>query len=536
VNKTLFLSLLMLAAAGTLTSATSVPQWGRWEQAYTARIDAAPDTDLTVEFTSPSGKTRTIWGFWDGGSTWRVRFSPDETGAWKYRTHSRPVVPGLDGQAGRFECGKHADMKTSFLRHGAVRISANGRHFEHADGTPFFWLGDTVWYGAILSTAQDWETYLSDRGEKGFSVVHFNAVAPRNGVAADENGEISFTGVEKIRINPRFYQRFDQRVEAANAHGLLAAIVQTWGLRKEDSGNYLPESQLIRLMRYLEARYGGNHVVWILTGDARYEGEQGERFKRVGDAVFGGRPHAPTTLHPVGMHFPFEAFRKEKWLDFLIYQSGHGDDAKTLQWIHSGPVSGFWQKSPERPLINLEPPYEGHLGYQSHKPHTAYVTLRAIYWSLLNAPTAGVTYGAHGVWSWHTKPGEPPTDHPTTGAAKTWREALPLPGSTQMKYLGEMFRSIAWWELVPDERLLTAQPGGADPAQHVSASRSDKGDLALLYLPVGGKVTLRPGVLAAGLRAEWFDPRTGQRSVVKDAAGNPFTAPDTKDWVLLLHR
>jgi hypothetical protein len=42
-------------------------------------------------------------------------------------------------------------------------------------------------------------------------------------------------------------------------------------------------------MRYLEARYGANHVVWILTGDAHYEGEQGERFKRAGRTVFGGR-------------------------------------------------------------------------------------------------------------------------------------------------------------------------------------------------------------------------------------------------------
>jgi hypothetical protein len=207
-----------------------------------------------------------------------------------------------------------------------------------------------------------------------------------------------------------------------------------------------------------------------------------------------------------------------------------------LQWIHSGPVSSFWQKSPARPLINLEPPYEGHLGYQSRKPHTDYVTRRAIYWSLLNAPTAGVTYGAHGVWSWHTKAGEPPTDHPTTGIAKTWREALPFPGSTQMKYLGAMFRSIAWWELAPDEQLLATQPGGADPARHVSASRSEKRDLALLYLPVGGSVALRPDVLAPGLRAEWFDPRSGERSAAKEAAARTFAAPDDKDWVLLLHR
>ena len=122
------------------------------------------------------------------------------------------------------------------------------------------------------------------------------------------------------------------------------------------------------------------------------------------------------------------------------------------------------------------------------------------------------------------------------GAAKTWREALPFPGSTQMKYLGAMFRSIAWWELVPDEQLLAAPPASNDPARHVSASRSQKGDVALLYLPVGGSVALRPDKPAPGLRAEWFDPRSGERSVAKEAADHTFAAPDDRDWVLLLHR
>ena len=33
-----------------------------------------------VTFTSPSGNKKTINGFWDGGTTWKARFMPDETG------------------------------------------------------------------------------------------------------------------------------------------------------------------------------------------------------------------------------------------------------------------------------------------------------------------------------------------------------------------------------------------------------------------------------------------------------------------------
>lgn len=533
MSKLVLVTILFIAPA--LGSSQTVPLWGRWEGSFTAQRDTTPETELRLEFSSPSGKTRSVLGFWDGGQTWRVRFMPDEQGKWTYRSVSKPTVPGLDGQSGEFTC-RRDESKNPFLQHGAVRVAANGRYFEHADGTPFFWLGDTVWYGAILSEREDWNVYLDDRVGKRFTVVHFNVVAPRNGVPADENGEISFSGVDRIRMNPRFYQRLDQRVDAVTARGLLAAIVLTWGLRPVDSGNYLPEGEVVRLVRYLEARYGANHVVWILTGDADYVGAKGARWKRIGRSAFGGRPHAPVTSHPIGMLWPWDAFRDEQWLDFLIYQSGHGDDARTLRWLHSGPPSEDWREAPARPFINLEPPYEGHLGYQSRLPHSAYATRRAIYWSLLNAPTAGVTYGAHGVWSWHTAVGQPPTDHPDTGVAKTWREALSLPGSTQMKYLKELFSSIAWWTLQPDENMLVEQPGAGDPSRHVSASRSEEGALAILYIPVGGEIKLRPGVLAQGLSAERFDPRTGQRRPVQDYGQGTFRTPEEQDWVLVLRK
>ncbi len=549
-----WIGIILVVCAG-VAQAQSVSVWGRWEHAFDARASAAPETELTVNLVSPSGHAFVASGFWDGDLTWRVRFMPTEAGHWRYRTQSMPVVAGLDGQSGEFRSEK-APATSRFLEHGPVRVAGNGRFFEHADGTPFFWMGDTVWYGAILSAAVDWETYLTDRAHKHFDVVHFNVIAPRNGVVADANGQISFLDAASVeppshvkrllthlglyepvpvRMNPRFYRRLDARIDAVNAHGLLAGIVLTWAFRPEDSGNSLQEADLVRVIRYLVARYGAHHVVWILTGDSAYEGADGERWKRVGRTVFGGSPpHAPVTTHPGDMLWPWDSFRNETWLSFLVYQSGHGDDAETLRWIHSGSPSQHWQDSPARPFINIEPPYEGHLGYQSHKPHTDYSTRRAIYWSLLNAPTAGVTYGAHGLWSWHTAVGQPPTDHPGTGVARTWREALSFPGSTQMTYLDELFESIAWWRLRPDEGLIATQPAGDDPARHVAASRSEDGDLALLYLPVGGSATLKEGVLRDGLKAEWFNPRTGKRTPVPTPRAGEFLAPDAQDWVLLL--
>src|SRR6056300_926078 len=52
------------------------------------------DVELTAEFISPSGKTTTFYGFFDGdgsgggdsisGNIWKIRFMPNELGEWTY--------------------------------------------------------------------------------------------------------------------------------------------------------------------------------------------------------------------------------------------------------------------------------------------------------------------------------------------------------------------------------------------------------------------------------------------------------------------
>ena len=514
----------------------TVPLWGRWQQSFTARELATFESELTVELTSPSGRRHVVPGYWDYKAVWTVRFRPDEEGKWSYRTHSAPAIRGLDGEAGTFDCRRVPGQASRFLEHGPLRVSADRHYLEHADRTPFFWLGDTVWNGPLLSDKDDWDTFLNDRVAKRFTAIQFVLTAPWRTAPTDADHQTAFLGRDKIQINARFFQRMDERLDAIEAKGLLAVPVMLWAIRGEDNpGHFLPEKQAIRLAKYLVARYGAHHVVWILAGDANYTGEVAERWKRIGQAVFGETPHAPVALHPGGMQWPYDTFRDEQWLDLVGYQSGHGDDAKTLRWIHSGPPSQEWQREPARPLINLEPPYEDHLAYQSRQPHSAYHVRRAAYWSLLNAPTAGLTYGAHGIWSWETT-AKVPLNHNSTGVAKPWREAKDLPGSTQMKHLAELFTSLAWWQLRPDDSLLAAQPGGDDPARHVSAARSERGDLGVLYLPVGGEVALKSGILRGRWQAEWFDPRTGIRTPIRGAAQGKFSAPDEQDWVLVLRK
>jgi hypothetical protein len=510
-----------------------VELWGVWEETFAAENADPLETELTVKLRSPGGAQHDVEGFWDGGSNWRARFMPSEEGAWQYEAQWDSPTGSQPGPAGSFVCVRPESSKNPLLQHGPVRVSSDGRYFEHADGTPFFWLVDTAWNGALLSGDAGWQNYLDDRVAKKFSGVQFVMTQWRT-APGNAEGQVAYTGFDNIEIHPEFFERLDRRISEVNAKGLLAVPVLLWvpGDKESNPGN-LPVDQAIRLARYMVARYQAHHVIWFLGGDSAYDGEHTERWKSIGRGVFGDREHAPVFLHPRGMHWPWAAFEGEAWLSALGYQSGHGDSDDTLRWIHSGPVAESWEQGPAKPIVNLEPPYEDHISYQAREPHSAYNIRRATYWSLLNAPTAGATYGAHGVWSWQTEAAVP-LNHDRSGVAKPWQEAIQLPGSTHMRYMAELFESLPWWRLRPAQSLLAAQPGANNPAQFVSAALSEDGDAAVFYLPVGGAIQIASEALPEGLsRTEWFDPRTGERTPAEGAEGR-YQAPGREDWVLVL--
>jgi hypothetical protein len=542
----MFLPLLLLAVfARPAPGATAdVPCWGRLELTLTSRAEYSnpvQDATLRAVFKSPSGRVRQAEGFWDGGATWRVRFMPDERGSWTWTTESSASVDrGLHGQRGAFLCTANPQSHR-FAVHGAVRVAANHRHLAHADGSPFFWLGDTCWNGALLSTPADWEHYIGERVRQKFSAVQWVATQWRAAPEGDLQQRVAFTGTDRIAVNPEFFQHLDAKADALNRVGLLSVPVLLWAIGggsnpRVNPGFSLPEDQAILLARYMVARWQAHHTIWILPGDGDYRGPKAERWKRIGRAVFGDREHAPVMLHPGGMQWVAEEFKSESWLDLFGYQSGHGDDAKTLKWIVAGPPSTDWKQEPFRPFLNLEPPYENHVAYQSKQPIAPHTVRRAVYWSLLNAPTAGVTYGGHGIWGWDDGT-RPPTDHARSGIPLPWQKALLMPAAEQMAHVADVFTSIDFAGLRPAQNLIVNQPGDLTPANFIAAARSEDGKVAIIYTPARQAIGLRPSDLPARLKARWFNPRDGRFSVGSGiVAGDAlrFNPPGEEDWVLVI--
>jgi len=86
---------------------TGTPAVGKWER-FEAVVEnskeyADPYTDVRLEviYTKPDGSTVNFWGFYDGGTMWRIRFMPDQIGEWKYQAN---FSDGTLGISGAFNC------------------------------------------------------------------------------------------------------------------------------------------------------------------------------------------------------------------------------------------------------------------------------------------------------------------------------------------------------------------------------------------------------------------------------------------------
>ncbi len=80
------LHIVLVMVCSSHTHATPVLRYTRYEHTFTSAKDYTnPLYDVKsfrIQFRSPTGRLKTVNGFWDGGRLWRVRFAPEETGTW----------------------------------------------------------------------------------------------------------------------------------------------------------------------------------------------------------------------------------------------------------------------------------------------------------------------------------------------------------------------------------------------------------------------------------------------------------------------
>lgn len=437
-----------------------------------------------------------------------------------------------------------AERHAPFARPIRLKVSESARVLEHADGRPFFWLGDTAWELFHRLDREQAARYLQDRAGKGYTIVQAVVLAELEGLTApNPYGHVPLVAQDPSRPNEEYFAHVDWIVARANQLGLVIGMLPTWGDKWNKKWGNGPEiftpANAQAYGEWLGRRYKDASLVWILGGDRPVETDTHKQIIRhmaKGLRAGDGGSHL-ITFHPVGGGSSADAFHDEDWLDFNMRQNGH-----VSEYVRYAKTRDDYDRRPTKPVVDGEPIYEDHpISFkQGEFGHSIAADVRrALYWDLF-AGAFGHTYGHHSVWQMWS-----PHRTPVNDPLMPWDEALAQPGAAHMQYGRWLLESRPFSSRVPDDgvvlsdRVPTSVPGAG--RYRYAATRDADGRYAMVYAPAGRPFRVRmTAVRASKVKAWWFDPRTGKARAIGTfpAEGErPFSPPtwgEHLDWVLVL--
>jgi hypothetical protein len=497
------------------------------------------------------GAERVVPGFWAGGNLWKVRFSLPSTGEYHYRTVcSDSANADLGGQEGDLEVTAYTG-DAPLLRHGRVMVAPDNRHFQFADGTPFFWLADTWWMG--LTTRLDWpqgfQTLALDRVQKGFSVIQIIAGLYPDMPPFDERGanEVGFPWeTDFSRINPAYFDAADRKIEYLVSMSLMPCIVGCCGYFL----SFMGTEKLKQHWRYLVARYGAYPVVWCLAGETTMpyylsktqqedRARQKKEWTEIGRYLRSINAHGNliSTHQGGGLRAELDDYSV---LDFDMLQTGHGDRSSLPNTVRE--VTKSYNHEQRMPFVISEVCYEG-IGESCREE-----VQRLMFWAGMLSGTAGHTYGANGIWQLNSRAKPYGTSpHGMAWGDTPWEEAYKLPGSAHVGAGKRILEHYAWHSMEPHPEWV--EPHWTEENSFGPYAAGIPGELRVIYLPNSWLGSLTVKALETGVRyhAYSLNPSTGE--VVNDVGlvdadenGDWVNTPGYKympvnrDWVMVLER
>jgi hypothetical protein len=558
------LSFILFLLVGSLASVRAEPQ-----VTFTAstgavpcydfvevRLDVAqsearnPFTDVSVVglFGLRGEPSIKVDGFCDAadGSVFRIRFMPAKPGAYTYMVTYRE---------GPYERTHQGTFQASDQRKkGLVRVDPEfPAHFQW-EGTKerYFWNGTTTYWLAgwdddnlrqILDRLDRLKVTrvraaLSGRVKDG--QAWFEHVYPTDKFSfrlepwvARDPASLEQPDFDSTRFNLGYWQKWERLLAHARSKDMVVSVIfYVDGRRpgvdpfgKEGMGG--PDEQ--RYYRYAIARLGAfANVMWDLANEYRLFRDDAWA-ERMGAFVKQCDPYDHlTSTHG---HGDFR-FRQSPWADFAMFQSWDewgGYDFMLKNWLEQEKTGRLM------PQVNEEYGYEDHYpqgwGENRQTPARAAETRARIAWEIYLAggyQTTGERADRGTGWG------------PDTGGG--WINGRGDDTMTMLERYGhayDFFTGITWWTLRPDTNLVVSvqpHPSAKQPAKgkaRALAARSAEGDLAAIYVPGGGIVSLKDELLKDQLKPLWFSPRDGGMRNARALRSRVYRTPTADDWVLL---
>lgn len=516
------------------------------------------DVKVKVMFTHKESKKQImVDGFYDGGSTWHIRFMPTELGIWNYLTESKDS--GLNGKKGSLTC---TEPKKSYL-HGP--LSPKGFHFRHADGTRRFLISTRL--SCQFASPSVWEGVIDFLRASRINRVLF-MMGGRYGTTKDLYGE----GLDFSRYNIEKFQAIDAFIDILRRRDILASPYFYYFNDGVQRGLTIEQDKVF--VRYGMARFGAySNVMPVLANQVegkytdlleQYDLKSHLWANEIGSylaekSVFG---------FPVSVHNPLETQNAINpsfytllkdwpfpWTHYMLRQAQVGALGGATELSDSLPEEKFPGSVPSGPnlcpkfynprafarhnqlLIDLRrfgiPVINEEPGYEMKGLAWDLKTLEPRSWnsqtseSLLSTFWTAVTAGAYFMW----------------GNPETYEMGDPLPGMQNsvtpqyLKIFYDFITSIPYWEMEPTNNTISPNEITIDGKYYrTNFCLAKSGEIYLIFSLFGrsGQVTLPLGDSYEVIR---LNPRIGEKTNLGTTKGgkSEFSLP-AGEWVLLYRR
>ena len=218
------------------------------------------------------------------------------------------------------------------------RLLVRERYFYWEDGEPFFYLGDTAWELLHQLNREEVARYMALRAQQGFTVVQTVALAELDGLRVPnaygrkplldgENGQPDPTQPD-VAGDYSYWDHVDYAVETAAEHGLVIALLPTWGdkfcsLWGKGPCVFTPENAY-QYGKWLGARYASRwNILWMLGGDRALNETTRPIIDRMAEGIREADGAHLMTFHPPGSHNSTEYLNDAAYIDFHTAQTGH---------------------------------------------------------------------------------------------------------------------------------------------------------------------------------------------------------------------
>lgn len=362
------------------------------------------------------------------------------------------------------------------------------------DGKPFFYLADTCWAAFTNITQEEWDYYLYKRKAQGFNALQINilpqwdastSALSHHPFALNEQGEYDYH-----RICTAYFRHARQMCIQAKQAGFTLSLVVLWcnyvpGTWVRDLCHQptMPMACIEDYVKIVHESFSDLHPMYVIAGDTDFPIQEtidtyvyaaGLLRKLAKECLFTVHLKGRYTQIPPQLH---------EMIDLCFYQSGH--NAQNLATPYQLAETMRCQY-PNKPLINAEPCYE-EMGYsrRMYGRWTRRDVRRAAWMSVLSGASAGIAYGAAGIYGWH-QVGQQFGKDKGEGfdTPKCWQEALQFMGAWDYGYLRYLMEYDRLMPLTPRQEWLMNETTEIRVAQ--------AGDCTVLYVPFQTSICLRP--------------------------------------------